>query len=111
MGKKPSEVAILDMGYENAELAEKGLTNIHGIDLCKKNALKSRIKRCIVYRKLEEVALGDPQNFLNHLKNKFDIVAIAGLVNNNHLDYDLFEEITLTIKQNVPAIFEANRQI
>ena len=40
MGKKPSEVAILDMGCGTGLvgkfLAEKGFTNIHGIDLSKK---------------------------------------------------------------------------
>ena len=53
------------------------------------------------------MALGDPENFPNNLKNKFDIVTIAGLVNNNHLDYCLFEEITLALKQNGLAIFAA----
>jgi SAM-dependent methyltransferase len=51
--------------------------------------------------------LGDPENFAHHLKNKFDIVTIAGLINSNHLDYGLFEEITLALKQNGLAIFAA----
>jgi len=47
------------------------------------------------------VALGDPQNLPKHRKNNFDIVAIAGLVNNNHMDYGFYEEITLALKQKL----------
>ena len=53
------------------------------------------------------MTLGDPENFPNHLKNKFDIVAIAGLVNNNHLDNGLFEEITLAHRQKALVVFAA----
>ena len=40
MGKRPNEVAVLDMGCGTGLvgkfLAEKGFTNIHGVDLSKK---------------------------------------------------------------------------
>ena len=51
--------------------------------------------------------MGDPENFAHHLKNKFDIVTIAGLINSNHLDYGLFEEITLAVKQHGLVVFAA----
>ena len=106
---RPSDVQILDMGCGTGLvgkfLAEKGFKNIHGIDISKKMLEKADIKGA--YKKLEEVALGDPENFPNHLKNKFDIVTIAGLINNNHLDFGIFEEITLALKQNGLAVFAA----
>lgn len=109
MGKRPNEVTVLDMGCGTGlvgkYLAEKGFTNIQGCDLSKKMLEQAEAKGC--YSRLDEVALGDPENFPNHLKNKFDIVTIAGLVNNNHLDYGLFEEMTLALKQNGLAIFAA----
>ena len=46
-----------------------------------------------VYSELHEQTLGNPKEFPAGFKNKFDFVTCAGLVNNNHMDYLLFEEI------------------
>lgn len=59
------------------------------------------------YKKLEEHTLGDPDNFPDHFKSKFDVVVCAGLINNNHLDYKLFEEMTYALKKGGHAVFAA----
>jgi len=60
-----------------------------------------------VYKSLEVYTLGKAEDFPPLMKNKFDVVTCAGLVNNNHLDYELFEEFTLALKQGGHAIFSA----
>ena len=47
------------------------------------------------------------EDFPQVLKNQYDIVTVAGLVNNNHMDYRLFEEMILAAKQNGLIIFAA----
>ena len=59
------------------------------------------------YKHLEEWTLGDPDSFPDKWKNKFDLVVCAGLINNNHLDYKLFEEMILGLKKGGIAIFAA----
>lgn len=51
-----------------------------------------------VYKELDEHELGQPEDFPEKYKNKFDYVTCAGLVNNNHMDYQLFEEMILSCK-------------
>ena len=50
---------------------------------------------------------GDPDEFPGMWKNKFDIVTCSGLINNNHLDYRLFEEMIMALKKGGHAIFAA----
>lgn len=44
-----------------------------------------------------------PQNF----KNSYDLVTAAGIVNNNYMDYLLFEEMVLAAKQGGFVVFTA----
>lgn len=100
---------ILDLGcgtgLVGAYLAKAGFTDIHGID-CSKEMLKEAEDKNI-YKHLAQVTLGDAESFPGWLKNSFDVVTCSGLINNNYLDYQLFEEITLALKQNGLAIFAA----
>lgn len=60
-----------------------------------------------VYSDLQEVTLGDANRFPNKLMNQFDVVTCAGLINNNHLDYQIFEEMGLALHQGGLTIFAA----
>ena len=48
-----------------------------------------------VYKDLSEHQLGNPEDYTERFKNQFDFVTCAGLINNNHMDYLLFEEMLL----------------
>jgi len=59
-----------------------------------------------VYSELHEHTLGeDPNSLPDQFKNKFDYVVASGLINNNHMDYLLFEEMLLSVKKGGLIIF------
>jgi len=60
-----------------------------------------------VYSELDEYALGNPEDFPEKFKNKHDFVTCAGLINNNYMDYLLFEEMLLSCKQGGYMVFAA----
>merc|ERR1712066_697262 len=60
-----------------------------------------------VYKELDEHTLGNPEEFPEKFKNKFDFVTCAGLINNNHMDYLLFEEMLLSVKKGGFVVFAA----
>ena len=60
-----------------------------------------------VYKTLEEHELGDGDNFPQQFKNKFDICIVAGLINGNHLDQGIIEEMIMATKQNGLLVFSA----
>merc|ERR1719240_1091603 len=60
-----------------------------------------------IYAELHEQPLGCAADFPSDFKNKFDFVTCAGLVNNNHMDYLLFEEMLLSLKKGGYAVFAA----
>lgn len=60
-----------------------------------------------VYSELHEHTLGEPASFPDKFKNKFDFVTCAGIVNNNHMDYLLFEEMLLACKKGGYVVFAA----
>ena len=43
----------------------------------------------------------------NHLRNKFDFLTASGLINNNHLDEKIFEQMLLCTKQCGYIVFTA----
>ena len=47
------------------------------------------------------------ENFPQNFKNKYDLVVCAGTVNNNHMDYLLFEQMILAAKQSGLVMFAA----
>jgi len=58
------------------------------------------------YSELKEHALSeDPNTLPDNYKNKFDFVVASGLINNNHMDYLLFEEMVLSCKKGGYIIF------
>lgn len=60
-----------------------------------------------VYKELFEQTLGTAHEFPDMFKNKFDFVTCAGLINNNHMDYLLFEEMLLAVKKGGFVVFSA----
>ena len=61
-----------------------------------------------VYSELHEHTLGeDPNSLSDQFKNKFDYVVASGLINNNHMNYLLFEEMLLSVKQGGFIVFAA----
>lgn len=54
------------------------------------------LKDC--YEKLQVVDLSVADNFPQNLKNQFEIVTCAGLVNHHHMDWNLFENMILALK-------------
>lgn len=108
-GKNPADVKIIDFacgtGLIGQKLQEYGFTNITGIDISPGMLEIASEKGC--YTSLEEWTLCDPENFPAHWKSKFDIVVCAGLINNNHLDYKIFEEMIFALKKGGLAIFAA----
>ena len=106
---KNKDAKILDMGCGTGlvgkHLKAAGYTNIHGVDTSPVMLEEARKKDC--YSELEELELGKADTFPLHLKNKFDVVVCAGLINNNHFDYMLLEEMTMCLKKDALAIFAA----
>lgn len=86
-------------------LGETGFKNIVGLDVSP-NMLEVASNKC-AYSELHEHELGEPEEFPIQFKNKFDFVTCAGLINNNHMDYLLFEEMLLSIKKGGYAVFAA----
>mmetsp|Transcript_36466 Transcript_36466/g.55981 ORF Transcript_36466/g.55981 Transcript_36466/m.55981 type:complete len:83 (-) Transcript_36466:360-608(-) len=61
-----------------------------------------------VYKKLEEVLLCQTEfynTFPAHLRGKYDFVTAAGLINNNHMDEKLFEQMLMACKNNGYIVF------
>ena len=108
-GKNPDEVKILDFGCGTGlvgkHLATHGFTNITGVDCSPSMMDIAKEKGC--YKNIEDLTLGNPNDFPNKFKNKFDICVCSGLINNNHLDYKLFEEMIMATKLNGLLVFAA----
>ena len=96
----PSQLKVLDLacgtGLVGQYLSEEGFQNIYGIDIS-----ANMLEECSnkgVYKELDQHTLGNPEDMPEKFKNKHDFVTCAGLINNNHMDYLLFEEMLLTCK-------------
>ena len=63
-----------------------------------------------VYRSLEQCELGQNnhiETFPIAFKGKFDFVTAAGLINNNHLDEKIFEQMLVALKPGGIMVFSA----
>ena len=105
----PADAKVLDLacgtGLVGKHLAEEGFKNIYGLDISANMLEEASAKG--LYSELDEHALGNPDDLPEKFKNHFDFVTCAGLVNNNHMDYLLFEEMLLCCKQGGFAVFAA----
>lgn len=103
------KVKVIDFGCGTGlvgqELAKVGFKDITGIDISTEMLALAKKKEC--YAKLEEVDLYDPDKFPHYLKNKFNLTTIAGLVNSNHFDYQLFEDVIMSLKKGGIFVFAA----
>lgn len=66
---------------------------------------EAEYKEC--YKHLEECDLLDIDEYPARLKNKYDVVTCAGIINNNHMDYRLFEDMVMSVKKGGLLIFAA----
>jgi len=99
---------VLDLGCGTGligkHLAKKGFKTIVGLDISP-NMLEEASNKG-VYSELHEHTLGeDPNSLPDQFKNKFDYVVASGLINNNHMDYLLFEEMLLSVKKGGFIVF------
>ena len=58
-----------------------------------------------VYSRFVEHDLTQPDQFPAELRNSFDLVCGAGIVNNNHLDESLFEQMMVAAKRSGLIVF------
>jgi len=108
--QKPADVKVLDLGCGTGligkYLAPQGFKNIVGVDISPNMLEEASVKG--VYSELHEHCLGDdPDQFPQQFKNQFDYVTCAGLINNNHMEYTLFEEMLLSVKKGGYCVFAA----
>lgn len=100
---------VLDIGCGTGligkYLAKRGFRNIVGLDVSTLMLDKAKTKG--VYKELVEHDLFEPEQFPGHLKDDFDIVCASGLINNNHMDGSLFEDMMRSAKKGALIIFAA----
>lgn len=108
-GLNPAEASVIDFGCGTGlvgqYMSEFGFKNMIGLDVSPQMLEECSNKG--VYKELFEQELGNTDEFPKNFKNKFDIVTCAGLINNNHMDYLLFEEMMLSVKQGGLIVFAA----
>lgn len=91
---------VLDLGCGTGmigeHLSQKGFKNIIGCDLSQGMMGVADKKGC--YSELVEFDINNIDDFPQKWKNGFDIVVCSGMINNNHMDWRLFEEMVLGCK-------------
>jgi len=92
-------------GLVGENLSKYGKFNVEGMDISP-NMLEIASNKG-VYTQLHEHTLNDPENFPMEFKNKFDFVTAAGVVNGNHMEFNLFEEMLMSLKKGGIAVFAA----
>ena len=86
-------------GLVGEALVEDGYEEITGIDISQRMLDQAKSKG--VYSNLEKIELCQEDHIGTipfYLRNKFDFVTAAGLINNNHLDEKIFEQMMLCLK-------------
>ena len=63
----------------------------------------AKTKNC--YSELVEYDINDIDEFPQKWKNAFDIIVCSGMINNNHMDWRIFEEMVLGCSQRGLIIF------
>lgn len=106
-GLQVDKVDVLDLGCGTGlvgkALWERGFRHITGVDIS--DAMMEKARDTSVYEKTVEIDLSDADNFPQILKNMFQVVTCSGLVNNHHMDWNLFECMILGLKQRGLAIY------
>lgn len=87
-------------------LSPSGYSNIVGLDISP--GMLEECSKSGVYSELHEHTLGqDPNDLPMQFRNKFDYVVCSGLINNNYMDYLLFEEMMLSVKKGGYIVFSS----
>lgn len=89
-------------------LKNAGFQRIYGIDVSTKMIEQARKKEC--YKAFNQLELGQEefqQTFPPLWKNRFDVVTCAGLIDNNHMDEKIFQQMLLALKNGGLMIFTA----
>lgn len=92
-------------GLVGKYLAQEGFSKIDGIDVSTGMLEEASLKNC--YNRLEEFDCHEIQDFPMSLMNKFDVVTCAGVINNNHMDFKIFEEMIMACKKGGLMVFAA----
>ena len=111
-GWGPQHVKICDFacgtGLVGKNLSERGFTQITGIDVSPKMIEHAKQKK--VYDEIVNFKLSSPdpmQDFPHHLRNQYDFVCAAGIVNGNYMNPNLFEEMLMSVKAGCYIVFAA----
>jgi len=109
---KKNDVSVLDFacgtGLVGQCLYKDGVKNLHGLDISKKMLQKADEKD--VYKTLKQLDVGQKDfygTFPPLMKQKYDFVTCAGLINNNHMDENIFEQMLLALKNGGVMVFAA----
>lgn len=95
-------------GLVGEALSKEGYKNITGIDISQKMLDQAAEKK--VYSNLHKFELCQNDHigsFPMSLRNKFDFVTAAGLINNNYMDEKLFEQMLLSLREFGYLVFTA----
>ena len=105
----PADAKVADFacgtGLVGQYLAEQGFKSVVGLDVSP--AMLEEASEKGVYTALHEQVHSQPAELPSEFKNKFDFATCFSLVNNNHMDYLLFEEMLLALKKGGHAVFAA----
>ena len=100
---------ILDLGCGTgmigARLADLGFKNVTGYDVS--SGMLAMAEKKDAYKKLDKFDLHKIDYLDHRMKNSCDFVVCSGLINNNHMDYKLFELMILCAKKGAMIIFAA----
>lgn len=85
-----------------------GFKNVTGIDVSQNMLDLASEKNCYTNLVKHELGRGDYlDTFPKELRNRFHFVTAAGLVNSNHLDKSIFEQMLIALKKDGYLIFSA----
>jgi len=95
-------------GLVGEHLKSAGFNKIFGIDVSEKMLDIAKEKN--IYTSLRQLELGQEDFYAEFpalWRAKFDFVTASGLINNNHLDEKIFEQMLLGLKNHGIMIFAA----
>ena len=106
-GMQVDKVSVLDLGCGTGlvgkALWERGFRHITGLDISE--GMLDQARELSVYENLKEMDLSDAEVFPQNLKNMFEVCTCAGLVNHHHMNWNLFENMIMALKQGGLSVY------